>query len=68
MRKYCWAVQSKSGSFIHSMNVDFNNAVEVALFRTKQNAVAFLKDNPKLFASAKPVKVSVKISVIGDTD
>jgi hypothetical protein len=50
------------------MNVDFNNAVEVALFRTKQNAVAFLKDNPKLFASAKPVKVSVKISVIGDTD
>jgi hypothetical protein len=50
------------------MNVDFNNAVEVALFRTKKNAVTFLKNNPKLFALTKPVKVMVKISVLGEVD
>jgi len=68
MTKYCWAIQTKNGSFIHSMNVDFNNAVEVALFRTKKNAVTFLKNNPKLFALTKPVKVMVKISVLGEVD
>jgi hypothetical protein len=68
MKKYCWAIQLKSGSLVSSMGAEFNNPVDVALFRTKKQVVAFLMDNPKLFATGKPVKVTVKIYVVGEID
>jgi len=60
MRTELWALQNPNGTFLPSKKTDPTCPIKVALFKTKQHAKIFLKDNP-VFTKVEPKKVVVKV-------